>query len=84
MKQLRFTVTEDDIKNGRPHSYSFCPIALAIKRTTRSLWVNVYGDVANVSIDRYRTTRSARKFIHRFDTGGSVKSQSFRFPVDAY
>lgn len=72
-------VTEEDIKSGRRHSYSKCPIALAIRRAfARDYGVAVGVGSFCVGIDVWKLSRRAQNFIQNFDEGCPVKPFSFR------
>lgn len=82
MKKL-ISVTEEHIKNGEPSMCRYCPIAWAIGLACKPfLFKEVREDcvVVTETEDRVRLPRSARRFIHRFDSGKSVKP--FRFYLD--
>lgn len=82
MKKL-ISVTEEHIKNGEPCMCQYCPIAWAIGLACKPfLFKEVREDcvVVTETEDRVRLPRSARRFIHRFDSGKSVKP--FRFYLD--
>lgn len=81
LKQLKITVTEDDIEKGtRCHAFS-CPIARALKRmkyedVTVSNYLLLFKNNTGIS-DFFILSRRAVKFIKDFDTNKKVKPFTF-------
>lgn len=71
--QLRIEVTAADIKNGVPGSFSRCPIARAIRRTTGTRQSVRVMSTTWVGHLCYRLPLCAVKFINRFDDDEACK-----------
>jgi hypothetical protein len=83
----KIVVTQADIDEGKKDSDTYCPIALACRRTFpgRTPRVAVYINHVGDSIKLYGGTNvlvfslgsDAHEFINRFDAGQSVKPATF-------
>jgi hypothetical protein len=83
MKSLTFTITEEDIKNGRRFSAFSCPIALAVNRQYPALERGcVVGlKYLNHGPDRKRTSYTLdddlENFVKNFDNNIPVKAGTY-------
>ena len=80
---LTITVTAADIENGLPMYCGKCPIALAVKRAAGEWNVNVAQDDIQIYHHQLgqraaKTSRRARRFVRRFDSGKNVEPFTFR------
>lgn len=78
--QITFTVTQEDINEGRPCSHRFCPVALALKRATPLFdWLSLVSDGTIWLGDNLiaRHTPELRSWIKSFDTDQPVKPATF-------
>ncbi len=70
-------ITQEDIDQGDKYNPGWCPVALAVKRTTGNkdvsvgFWVHVDGTI-------YRLANRISDWIYRFDQGGTVRPITFR------
>jgi hypothetical protein len=69
-------VKESHIKNGKPRSYSSCPIALSLKEYGYKA-VGVDDDCAEVDGYSVELPTRATRFIHKFDNNRPVKAFKF-------
>jgi hypothetical protein len=80
MTAMRIVVTPDDIKKGKRHNPTACPIAHAMRRAFGRR-VSVEASYARVTYpDRvavYRLPAEARRFIDCFDVGLRVEPIAF-------
>ena len=77
---MKINVTKKDIKYAKPGSQTLCPIANALRRKhpkskladikVMPEHVFIYGEQADLP-------KTARRFIHKFDTGLKVAPFSF-------
>lgn len=70
MSQLKITVTEDDILNGKPTHPNGCAIALAIERELQrreNSGVQVWGSRIELDGKRYKMPKKGAAFVERFD-----------------
>lgn len=68
---MRISVTEQDIKDGRPCSSISCPVVYAIKRHLNAKDFSiVVGDI-HISLNgiHYNTPNIVKQFIQEFDSG---------------
>lgn len=81
--KLHIEVTQDDIDRGIPRSNCRCPIALAVKRTTK--W-RAFDVGSTYFYRKYKITilpESARQFIDRFDDRGNhIPVKPFSFDIE--
>lgn len=76
-------VTQDDIDHGLKNNCRVCPIALAIKRETKALGVNVLHrsiviiPSGNDPVRRYEHTAESFDFVTKFDAGQTVEPFQF-------
>jgi hypothetical protein len=81
--RVHIEVTENDIKFGKPHTLSMCPVARAIRRTLPGSKALVGAD--KVALDRgslfgrtpVKVPPKVFKFGERFDAGKTVEPMSF-------
>lgn len=79
-------VTQEHIARGRARNCMLCPVALAVAQTLDGFDVDVYGTDVRFSSPSYtggprpssRLTRSAQRFISRFDGDRPVKPFNFK------
>ena len=74
---MKIYVTDNDIEQGIPHDTTFCPVALALYRTTGDQDVNVGGFRARSNHRFYALPKRVQNWIRRFDRGQPVKPFSF-------
>ena len=86
MERIKIQVTEQDINRGRKHSTANCPIAKAIRRQVKEKQTASSGaNVISVTPEHIRfgdyvdktVSRSAKRFMNKFDRGGEVRPFSF-------
>ena len=79
---MTIQVTEHDITNGRGDSSVLCPIALALSRQTRQLWIVTLDRIISAQLGGkgivYKTSTRVRKFILDCAEGKKVKPFNFR------
>ena len=80
--QIKVTVTQKDIDTGIADNCLECPIARALKRTTRKEWAvwkdNVFtSNVKACNYKQYDLPNKAQRFIEKFDERKPVKPFSF-------
>lgn len=79
MKRIKICVTQDDIDKGIQGSGRYCPIALAVKRAR--IIPDHEVSVGQIYLDfpekKVRPSRSAKRFIGRFDSSKPVKPFCF-------
>lgn len=80
---MKIEVTASDIKNGERESPSRCPIARALKRSTRHYWL-VHEDGVRMLCEEQNGSgfeawlpKKADTFVRRFDEGWKVRPFSF-------
>lgn len=79
---MKIYVTKKDIKEGVTGSICLCPVALALKRRTKKVWM-VYGHgVKEVGIFKpsQLLPPKACRFVDDFDNCFPVKPFSFELP----
>ncbi len=88
MKRIMIDVTQEDIEQGSRGSPYYCPLAYAFCRQFPGREVGVFWDF--VILDdpkdgrqKIHITRTAQKFIGRFDANIPVKPVRFQFLVPA-
>lgn len=74
---LEIDVTQDDIDNGIPHSFSNCAIARAVRRRTGIKDIGV-SRVVFVNLTEWQLPVGAIDFIRRFDNNEPVVPQKFK------
>jgi len=83
MKQLKFTITEEDIEKGNRHNAFNCPIALAVNRQypvlERGCVVSL--KYLNHGLERKRTSYTLgddlENFVKNFDNNLPVKAGTY-------
>lgn len=78
--EFRVDVTAHDIKHGRSKA-SFCPIALALKRTLKTHDVSVFDDQVTVDGFDLEFGSGIASFVNRFDDGLKVTPRAFVFKL---
>jgi hypothetical protein len=78
---MKVRVLQKHIKAGKQGDANWCPIALALKEATGCAKVSVSGhDEISVGAVKFITSRSADRFINRFDDDAeSVKPVTLDF-----
>jgi hypothetical protein len=79
---MQIRVTKLDIARGVPGNTTSCPIARAIRRTTRRIPIvsGFFFSIPGIFRDR-AMPQAARDFIHDFDTGRSVQPLTLNLPI---
>jgi len=73
---MKITVTQKDIKNGKPCKSFLCPIAIAVQRKTKGIYRVMAEELVKKGVV-YPLPDIAKEFISRFDEGMPVKPFSF-------
>ncbi len=86
MERIKIQVTDKDINKGRKYSTTNCPIAKAIRRQVKDRQKTSWG-ANSISVTpnfiRFgdnvdaKVSRSAKRFMNKFDKGGDVKAFNF-------
>lgn len=79
---MKVYVTKKDIEQGRKSAICLCPVALALKRRTKKVWM-VYGHglkEAGTFRPSMLLPPEACRFVDDFDAGNPVKPFSFKLP----
>ena len=76
------SVTQRDIESGTRFSPVYCPIALAIKRSTRRKVSAGCGWITFANGDQYNTPHEVRVFIDRYDFEKPVEPFTFDLTQD--
>jgi hypothetical protein len=88
MREIKVSVTAEDIREGTPGDYTSCPVALALRRAL--------GDVSEIEVDNVeaeifltngdslslRLPPDAGRFINEFDCQRPV--EPFEFELELY
>jgi hypothetical protein len=78
---MTIEVTQEDIDNGKRRRCRHCPVALALRRFTRSVWVADQSYLHNLDLQKeIGTPNRVSFFIEEFDAGKPVKP--FTFKID--
>lgn len=88
MKTLNVNVTKTDIKKGNPSQASYCPVALALKRTGKYDYASVTAFDISLATRKgwmeFKTPKIVCDFIWNFDlpSGQRVEnSKPFKFTL---
>ena len=79
-KQIRVTVKAKHIRLGKAGAIKACPMALALKEQYECIgdeFISVGFERATVKDTRYALSKTAARFVNRFDTGKPVKPATF-------
>ena len=80
---MKFTVTKQMIKDGKPDNVCFCPVALAIKAKLPKLSFRIEASVVVIeSVGYFELPQRTIRFIKKFDEGKPVRP--FTFCLDLY
>ena len=84
--KYQIEVTQDDINNGKPHTCSSCPVALAISRTTNykaevGLYIITLFNSKGFSYRSIKIPADIRQFIKAFDSYMPVSPFSFELDI---
>ena len=78
-----FAITKNDIRNGRAHSSSSCPLALSIKRRHKDKYVGVAKEVLYIGDRHVELPPRAMEFVTRFDSFLKVRPTSIAIDIPA-
>lgn len=73
----QITVTQEDITNGFPGSYTSCPVALALRRVFPEEGVDVDSDSLIIGDREVETSEAVGGFMEEFDEGSPVEPFTF-------
>ena len=79
MRLCFFTVTEEDLRVGKPKDLSECAAARAFKRAAGDAWP----EADSAYLLRSRTPERLREYINKIDRGGRVGPETFIVDLDA-
>lgn len=81
--KIKVQVTAEDIQNGLQSSPNNCPVSLACKRALKTdNYVGVTPAYINYNDRDLHISRSVRKFVTAFDSGGEDAVKPFFFYLD--
>lgn len=78
---MRFSVTNDEITDGRIRDCERCPVALAIRKQLPHLRVSVSKVAIIIQGAVYNVSEPIRKFLLDFDNGRPVEPFEFELPL---
>jgi hypothetical protein len=76
-KRIEVEVIKKDIKAGCRSSCKWCPVALALKRTFKTVFVDADSFFLTIGEQAYMTPLAVLEFMDKFDRGQIVESFTF-------